>query len=78
MEARGEHSARAAQVATLDTRRGKTIVAVADQREDWRRTADVYGLEARTVEDARTLRQRRDPAPPTMRRSVTSCSARTA
>ena len=64
MQARGEHSARAAQVATLDTRRGKTTVAVADQREDWRRTAGVYGLAARSVEDAQALAPDQTHQPP--------------
>jgi conjugative relaxase-like TrwC/TraI family protein len=44
MATRGEHSARAAQVATLDTRRAKRLEPYGDQRADWRARAAEHGL----------------------------------
>jgi hypothetical protein len=51
MEARGEHSARAAQVATLETRKAKADgVPLGRLREEWRSRAAEHGLTARRVE----------------------------
>jgi conjugative relaxase-like TrwC/TraI family protein len=45
MRERGEHSARAAQIATLDTRRTKQLTLSGDQRAQWRERAAANGLD---------------------------------
>ena len=64
MQARGEHSAKAAQVATLDTRRAKTYdVSPGRLREQWRARAAEHGLNASALASVlRTARTR--PAEP--------------
>lgn len=45
MAGRGEHSARAAQIATLDTRRAKQLTLHDDQRGAWRDRATQHGFD---------------------------------
>jgi conjugative relaxase-like TrwC/TraI family protein len=62
MAARGEHSARAAQVATLETRRRKEYGAPVDRlREEWRARAAEHGFGR--WELRRVLRRRLDQPP---------------
>lgn len=70
MRARGERSARAAQVATLDTRRAKTYdVSPGRLREQWRARAAEHGLTARALASAlRPARTR--PADPAQQERV--------
>lgn len=61
MRDRGEHTARAAQIATLDTRRVKQHeVAVEDLRGDWRARAAEHGLDP---EDLQALMHRAQRPP---------------
>lgn len=53
MKRRGEHSARAAQVATLETRRAKDYGVPVDRlREDWRARASEHGLSSERLAEA--------------------------
>jgi Ti-type conjugative transfer relaxase TraA len=65
MAARGEHSARAAQVATLETRRAKEHdVPVHRLRADWRARAAEHGLDRHGLERVLSPgRERQTPAP---------------
>ncbi len=64
MRERGEHSARAAQVATLETRRRKEYGVPADRLGDeWRARAAEHGLDARRVRRLPYLVRRRPPDP---------------
>ncbi|WP_372789143.1 MobF family relaxase [Paraconexibacter sp.] len=61
MRERGEHSARAAQIAALDTRRHKAAPAPQrGQRDAWRQRAAAHGLDH---EELRDLVCAREPAP---------------
>ncbi len=51
MAARGERSAKAAQIATLDTRRAKQPVLHGDQRTSWRERAADHGLDLRRLDE---------------------------
>ena len=62
MRERGEHSARAAQVATLETRRRKEYGVPAERlRDEWRARAAEHGLDARRVRRLLGLVRRRPP-----------------
>jgi conjugative relaxase-like TrwC/TraI family protein len=62
MRDRGEHSARAAQVATLETRRRKEYGVPAERlRDEWRARAAEHGLDARRVRRLLGLVRRRPP-----------------
>jgi hypothetical protein len=50
MAARGEGSARAAQIATLETRRAKRIVPLGRLRQEWRSGAAEHGLKRHRLE----------------------------
>lgn len=63
MRQRGEHSARAAQIATLQTRRRKYGVPADRLREEWRARAAEHGLDARRVRRLLHLVRRRAPDP---------------
>jgi Ti-type conjugative transfer relaxase TraA len=64
MRARGERSARAAQVATLETRRAKDYGVSADRlREEWRARAEEHGLDRWVVRRVVDRHVWRDPAP---------------
>lgn len=64
MRERGEHSARAAQVATLETRRRKEYGVPAERlRDEWRARAAEHGLDARRVRRLLHLVRSRSPDP---------------
>jgi hypothetical protein len=64
MRARGESTARAAQVATLETRRGKDYGVPVDRlREQWRARATEHGLDHRALERVIDRFGGRDPEP---------------
>ena len=63
MAARGEHSARAAQVATLDTRRAKRLEPCGDQRADWRARAAEHGLRPSDIGQLLARADRVAPSP---------------
>jgi Ti-type conjugative transfer relaxase TraA len=62
MRKRGEHSARSAQVATLETRRGKEYGVPVDRlREEWRARAAEHGLDQWALADVVGRGAPRDP-----------------
>ncbi len=64
MRARGESSARAAQIAALDTRRAKQHGVPVDRlREDWRARAAEHGLDEWALRDVVDRAVWRDPEP---------------
>jgi hypothetical protein len=59
--ARGERSARAAQIATLETRRAKRNVPLGRLRQEWRSRAAEHGLTRHQLEWALRRARRRQP-----------------
>ncbi len=63
MDRRGERSARAAQIATLETRRAKRNVPIGRLRQEWCSRAAEHGLTRRHVEWALQRARPRQPRP---------------
>jgi conjugative relaxase-like TrwC/TraI family protein len=76
MAARGERSARAAQIATLETRRAKRSVPLGRLREEWRARAAEHGLTRHRVEWALRRARPRQPRRPNYERLAAALEGR--